>query len=63
MVGQARRQGPYLPDYDPDSASTGTEWATGTKTLDERISQGPSTAIDVPGKNLPTVLERRSSAA
>ena len=33
-------------------------WATGTKTLDERISQGPSSAIDVPGKNLPTVLER-----
>jgi alkaline phosphatase len=46
------------PDYDPDSASTGTMWATGTKTLDERISQGPSSAIDVPGKNLPTVLER-----
>ena len=33
---------PYLPDYDPDSASTGTAWATGQKTLDERISQGPS---------------------
>jgi alkaline phosphatase len=49
---------PYLPDYDPDSASTGTEWATGQKTLDERISQGPSSAVDVPGKNLPTVLER-----
>jgi alkaline phosphatase len=49
---------PYPPDYDPDSASTGTEWATGQKTLDERISQGPSSAIDVPGKNLPTVLER-----
>src|SRR3954447_17778023 len=46
------------PDYDPDSASTGTMWATGAKTLDERISQGPSSAIDVPGKNLPTVLER-----
>ena len=46
------------PDYDPDSASTGTMWATGTKTLDERVSQGPSSAIDVPGKNLPTVLER-----
>jgi alkaline phosphatase len=30
---------PYLPDYDPDSASTGTMWATGQKTLDERISQ------------------------
>jgi alkaline phosphatase len=49
---------PYLPDYDPDSASTGTQWATGQKTVDERISQGPSTAIDVPGANLPTVLER-----
>ena len=35
---------PYLPDYDPDSASTGTSWATGQKTLDERISQGPSSA-------------------
>ena len=33
------------------------EWATGQKTLDERISQGPSSAIDVPGKNLKTVLE------
>src|SRR3954447_12501207 len=49
---------PYKPDYDPDSASTGTMWATGQKTIDERISQGPSNAIDVPGKNLPTVLER-----
>jgi alkaline phosphatase len=49
---------PYLPDYDPDSASTGTEWATGQKTLDERISQGPSSGIAVPGRNLPTVLER-----
>ena len=35
---------PYLPDYDPDSASTGTMWATGQKTIDERISQGPSSA-------------------
>jgi alkaline phosphatase len=48
---------PYLPDYDPDSASTGTMWATGQKTLDERISQGPSSAINVPGTNLKTVLE------
>jgi alkaline phosphatase len=48
---------PYLPDYDPDSASTGTMWATGQKTLDERISQGPSSAINVPGPNLTTVLE------
>jgi alkaline phosphatase len=50
-------QAPYLPDYDPDSASTGTAWATGAKTLDERISQGPSSDISVPGKNLTTVLE------
>jgi alkaline phosphatase len=48
---------PYLPDYDPDSASTGTMWATGQKTIDERISQGPSSADNVPGTNLKTVLE------
>lgn len=47
----------YLPDYDPDSASTGSMWATGKKTIDERISQGPSTAIDVPGLNYKTILE------
>src|SRR5262245_18388161 len=48
---------PYVPDYDPDSASTGTMWATGQKTIDERISQGPSSAENVPGQNLKTVLE------
>src|SRR5262245_21882960 len=48
---------PYLPDYDPDSAATGTMWATGQKTIDERISQGPSVAENVPGANLKTVLE------
>jgi alkaline phosphatase len=47
----------YEPDYAPDSASTGTMWATGTKTLDERISQGPSRDISVPGRNLRTILE------
>jgi alkaline phosphatase len=40
----------FLPDYVPDSA-TGTAWATGHKTIDERISQVPSTAVDVPGPN------------
>src|SRR4051794_40706492 len=49
---------PYKPDYDPDSASTGTMWATGRKTIDERISQGPSSADTVPGPNYETVLER-----
>src|SRR6476620_2885409 len=42
---------PYLPDYVPDSASTGTAWSTGRKTIDERISQGPSTTLEVPGPN------------
>ena len=49
---------PFKPDYDPDSASTGTMWATGQKTIDERISQGPSSGETVPGRNLQTVLER-----
>ncbi|MBS1676561.1 MAG: alkaline phosphatase [Actinobacteria bacterium] len=48
---------PYLPDYDPDSASTGTAWATGQKTIDERISQGPSSGEKVPGEDLTTMLE------
>jgi len=48
---------PYLPDYDPDSAATGTMWATGQKTVDGRISQGPSSAGNVPGANLRTILE------
>ncbi|WP_205697818.1 alkaline phosphatase [Conexibacter sp. SYSU D00693] len=32
---------PNLPDYDPDSASTGTAWATGFKTSDARIDTVP----------------------
>ena len=47
----------YASDYTPASASTGTMWATGRKTIDERISQGPSTALNVPGKNYQTILE------
>jgi alkaline phosphatase len=55
---------PYTPDFAPDSAATGTMWATGKKTLDERISQGPSTAISVPGDNAAyeTVLEYAQDA-
>jgi len=33
-------------------------WATGRKTIDERISQGPSSADNVPGPNYRTVLEQ-----
>ena len=53
---------PYKPDYAPDSAATGTMWATGQKTIDERISQGPSSGEKVPGKNLTTILERAQKA-
>ncbi len=37
-------------------------WATGQKTIDERISQGPSSATSVPGTNLKTVLELAQAA-
>ena len=48
----------YLPDYVPDSAATGTAWSTGKKTIDERISQGPSTRSTCPATTrLQTVLE------
>lgn len=40
-----------LPDYDPDSAATGSNWATGTKTYDNAIS------VDRFGKPQQTLLE------
>ena len=40
-----------LPDYDPDSAATGTAWATGTKSYDGAIS------VDIRGAAQPTLLE------
>jgi len=39
------------PDYVPDSAATGSAWATGTKTYDNAIS------VDLDGKTNPTLLE------
>ncbi|MFT4049573.1 MAG: alkaline phosphatase, partial [Solirubrobacterales bacterium] len=47
----------YLPDYDSESASTGTQWATGKKTIDGRLGQGPSTAANVPGQNYKNIAE------
>jgi alkaline phosphatase/streptomycin-6-phosphatase len=47
----------YLPDYDSESASTATQWATGKKTIDGRLSQGPSTAANVPGQNYKTITD------
>ena len=43
---------PSLPDYVPDSAATGTAWATGSKTSNGRISTTAGSDID-----LPTILE------
>ncbi len=39
------------PDYVPDSAATGTAWATGTKTYDNAVS------VDIHGKAKATLLE------
>jgi alkaline phosphatase/streptomycin-6-phosphatase len=50
-----------LPDYDPDSASTGTMWATGKKTIDERISQSPTSSVNLPGTAYQTALEYSQS--
>lgn len=43
---------PARPDYVPDSAATGTAWATGTKTSNGRISTAPGTSHP-----LQTILE------
>ncbi len=41
----------YPPNYVPDSAPTATAWSTGKKTIDARLSQGPSAAEGIPGSN------------
>lgn len=40
-----------VPDYVPDSAATGTAWATGTKTYDNAVS------VDISGRPQATLLE------
>jgi alkaline phosphatase len=45
------KKGTSDPDYVPDSAATGTAWATGTKTYDNAIS------VDTNGKDQETLLE------
>jgi alkaline phosphatase len=45
---------PSLPDYVPDSAATGTAWATGFKTSNNRVSTKPGTTAVSP---LVTILE------
>ena len=51
--------GPDHPiDYVSDSAATASAWSTGQKTVGNRLSQGPSSAADVPGDDHETVLEK-----
>ena len=51
--------GPDYPiAYVSDSAPTASGWSTGKKTVDGRLSQGPSTAANVPGEDYETVLEK-----
>ncbi len=45
-----------LPNYVPDSAATGTAWATGSKTSNGRIS------TDIDDASLPTILEQAQKA-
>lgn len=51
-------EGPDYPiAYVSDSAPTASGWSTGKKTVDGRLSQGPSTAANIAGKDYETVLE------
>lgn len=47
----------YPINYVSDSAPTASGWSTGKKTVDGRISQGPSSADTVAGVDYDTVLE------
>ncbi|MEO9323576.1 alkaline phosphatase [Nocardioides sp. C4-1] len=47
----------YQLAYVSDSAPTASGWSTGKKTVDGRLSQGPSAAANIPGENYKTVLE------
>jgi len=47
---------PYPPNYVNDSAATAAAIATGHKTLEGRLSQGPSAGISIPGTDYPSVM-------
>jgi len=50
--------GPVYPiNYVSDSAPTASGWSTGHKTVDSRLSQGPSASDTIPGTDYETVLE------
>ncbi len=43
-------------NYVNDSAATATAWATGHKTIEGRLSQGPSSGLSVPGQDFRSVM-------
>lgn len=47
----------YVINYVSDSAPTASAWSTGHKTVDSRVSQGPSIDDTTPGTDYETVLE------
>ncbi|WP_375000138.1 alkaline phosphatase [Aeromicrobium sp. CTD01-1L150] len=56
-------EGPDYPiAYVSDSAPTASAWSTGKKTVDSRVSQGPSTDLEVPGEDYETVLQKYRDA-
>ncbi len=52
-----KQNGEYPIAYVSDSAPTASGWSTGRKTVDSRLSQGPSEADTEPGEDYPTLLE------
>jgi len=55
--------GPDYPiAYVSDSAPTASGWSTGRKTIDGRLSQGPSVSATTPGEDYETVLEKFKKA-
>ena len=57
-VGPDNAADKYPINYVSDSAPTASGWSTGKKTVDSRLSQGPSSADTVPGEDYETVLEK-----
>ena len=53
-----KANGQYPFAYVSDSAPTASGWSTGKKTVDGRLSQGPSEGANIPGEDYETVLEK-----
>ncbi|HWK26536.1 MAG TPA: alkaline phosphatase [Solirubrobacter sp.] len=52
----------YGINYVNDSAATASAWSTGHKTIEGRLSQGPSTGLSTPGQDYETVMQLAKAA-